>query len=287
MENTIEQVVDIILKSMPSAPPGDTVDTFRAGDPWQKVTGILKSMPGTPREGTIDTFKVGDPSQKVTGIVTTWLASYEVIQRASELGANLIITHEPTYYNHFDNVDWLEDDPVYQAKRQLIDENNIVIWRFHDLWDRHGIVPGLIRELGWEDYADAEPNLYNIPSTSVKDLTISLKEKLGIRVEQVVGDLEMVCHCVAVSPGWAGARRQIRFLGQDSVDVLICGETNECVTCEYARDAIAAGKRKALIVLGHVYTEEPGMKWLVEWLRPHLPDVAITRVPTGYPFGAL
>jgi putative NIF3 family GTP cyclohydrolase 1 type 2 len=259
MENTIEDVVDIILKAVPSAPP----------------------------ENTVDTFKAGDPSQKVTGIVTTWLASYEVIQRANELGANLIITHEPTYYNHLDNVDWLEGDTVYQAKRQLIDENNIVIWRFHDLWDRHGIIPGLLRELGWEDYADRELNLYNIPPTSVKDLTISLKEKLGIRAAQVVGDLEMVCHCVALSPGFAGGRRQIELLGKDAVDVLICGEIHEWETCEYVRDAIAEGKHKALIVLGHVYSEEPGMKWLVEWLRPHLPGIAVTHVPTGDSFGFL
>lgn len=259
MEKTMQGVVDIIVKAVPDTPPKDTVDTFKAGD----------------------------PSQKVTGIVTTFLASYQVIQRAIELGANLIITHEPTYYNHLDKVDWLEGDPVYQAKRQLIDENNIVIWRFHDLWDRHGIVTGLVSELGWEDYADTEPNLYGIPPTSLRDLVVSLKERMRIRAVRVMGDLEMVCRRVALSPGFAGGRRQIQLLGREGVDVLICGEIHEWETCEYVRDAIAKGKRKALIVLGHVYSEEPGMKWLVEWLRPHLPDVAITHVPAGDPFGFL
>ena len=53
---------------------------------------------------------------------TTFLATRAVVQRAVDVGANLIITHEPVYYGHRDEVDWLADDPVYQAKRRLIDD---------------------------------------------------------------------------------------------------------------------------------------------------------------------
>ena len=71
------------------------------------IDGILKEVQETPIKGTVDTFKTGDPTREVTGIVTTFLASYEVIQKAVELGANLIITHEPTFNHHLDEVDWL------------------------------------------------------------------------------------------------------------------------------------------------------------------------------------
>ena len=91
------------------------------------IDTILQEVPGAPFEESVDTFKAGDPSLEVTGIVTTFLASYEVIQRAVDLGANLIITHEPIYYNHLDEVDWLTNDPVYQAKRQLLEENNVTV----------------------------------------------------------------------------------------------------------------------------------------------------------------
>lgn len=248
---------------------------------------ILQAIPGAPLEKTVDTFKSGDPSHEVTGIVTTFLATYEVIQRTANLGANLIITHEPTYYNHLDEVAWLEDDPIYAAKRQLIDDNGIAIWRFHDHWHRHrpdGIRTGLVKALSWEDYGDADSALYHIPPTTLKELATSLKEKLGIRTVRAVGDLGMPCCHVGLAPGAGGGRRQIRFLGREDVDVLICGEINEWEVSEYARDALAQGRHKALIVLGHANSEESGMEWLVEWLRARFPDIPITHVPARDPF---
>jgi putative NIF3 family GTP cyclohydrolase 1 type 2 len=252
------------------------------------VDTIIQAIPGAPLEKTVDTFKSGDPSQEVTGIVTTFLASHAVIQRTIELGANLIITHEPTYYNHLDEVDWLEGDPVCQAKRRLIEENDVVIWRFHDYWHRHepdGILTGVISTLGWEDYADAEnPRVYHIPPASLRDLAASLKDRLAIDTVRVVGDLEMTCRRVGLLAGAIGGRIQIALLRQEDVDVLVCGEIDEWETSEYVRDAVAQGQAKALIVLGHANSEEPGMAWLVEWLRPRFPDVAITHVPVGDPF---
>ncbi len=76
---------------------------------------------------------------------------------------------------------------------------------------------------------------------------------------------------------------QIRQFSQSGADVLAVGEINEWETCEYARDAISAGQKKALIVLGHANSEEPGMKYLAEWLKPLVPGVKITHVPCGEP----
>jgi len=66
--------------------------------------------------------------------------------------------------------------------------------------------------------------------------------------------------------------------------MLLAGEINEWDVNEYARDATAMGAGKALIVLGHADSEEPGMAHLVDWLAPKLPGVAITHVPAGNPF---
>ena len=46
---------------------------------------------------TVDTFKAGDPSTAVTGIATTSLATIDVMRRAMQAGANLIITSGPTF----------------------------------------------------------------------------------------------------------------------------------------------------------------------------------------------
>jgi putative NIF3 family GTP cyclohydrolase 1 type 2 len=254
----------------------------------QVINGILEAVPGAPLEGTVDTFKSGDPAQEVTGIVTTFLASYEVIHSAIDLGANLIITHEPIYYNHLDEVDWLEDDAIYQAKRRLIEENDVVIWRFHDHWHMHrpdGILTGVVKALGWEDYVDTKaPAIYNIPAVTLQDLALLFKKKLGIHMVRVVGDREMVCRRVGLMLGAMGGGAQINFLRLEDLDVIVCGEVREWEITEYVRDAVAQGKRKALIVLGHANSEEAGMAWLVEWLRPRFPDVDITHVGVGDPF---
>ena len=39
-----------------------------------------------------------------------------------------------------------------------------------------------------------------------------------------------------------------------------------------------------MIVLGHVFSEEPGMEWLAEWLQPKLPGIPVLHIPSGEPF---
>lgn len=249
---------------------------------------ILQAVPGGPLEDTVDTFKSGDPSQEVTGIVTTFLASFDVIQRAVNLGANLIITHEPIYYNHRDEVDWLADDPVYRAKRELLDENNVVVWRFHDYWHRHqpdGILTGMVKALRWEEYVISDkPLVFNIAAVPLQELAFFFKSKLDIGTVRVVGDLGLTCQRVGLLLGAVSGRRQIEFLSHEDVDVLICGEIDEWETSEYVRDAVAEDKNKALIILGHANSEEPGMRWLADWLGTKFPGVSITHLPVGDAF---
>ena len=95
---------------------------------------IIKNIPVSPFAETVDTVKAGNAKQILKGIVTTSFATIEVIEKTALTGANFIIAHEPTFYNHLDKTDWLEQDDVYQYKQALIDKHGIVIWRFHDYW---------------------------------------------------------------------------------------------------------------------------------------------------------
>ncbi len=253
----------------------------------QIMDTIIAAIPGGRKQETVDTVKTGDPTQPVTGIVTTFLATQEVIERTVALGANLIITHEPTFYNHLDEVDWLAGDEVYAAKRRLIDEHGIVIWRFHDYWHTHepdGIMIGVLKQLGWEGYAAAEVPYEEIPPVTLADLAALLKDKLGVVAIKAIGDPALLCRRVGMMVGAAGGRWQIRYLRETQVDVLVCGEIAEWETSEYVRDALRQGQRVALLVVGHAPSEEPGMAYLVDWLRPRFPGVPITHVPAGSPF---
>jgi len=100
----------------------------------------IKAHVGVPwQEPTVDTFKAGDPQSHVTGVAVTMMATLDVLKRAAANGQNLIITHEPTFYDHMDNPAQLpqgEDDAVLKEKRGFIAEHHLVIWRFHDYWHR-------------------------------------------------------------------------------------------------------------------------------------------------------
>jgi len=252
------------------------------------IDKIIAAIPGEPREDTVDNIKTGKPGQKVTGIVTTFLATLQVLQKTVELGANLVITHEPTFYNHLDEQEWLKDDPVYEAKRRFIEEHQLAIWRFHDYWHRHnpdGVLTGTLKRLGWEDYVDPlDPTICVIPSIPLSELVPVIKEKLGVQTARIMGDPNFICQRVAVLVGAWGGRTQILTLGRDDVDTLVCGEIAEWETTEYVRDATQMGRPKALVVVGHANSEEPGMEYLVEWLQKPLPNIPIHHLATGNPF---
>src|SRR4029077_10760962 len=87
----------------------------------KQVAARIQSHVGIPwMVGTVDTFKAGDPATQVTGIAVTMMATLDVLQRAAASGKNLVITHEPTFFNHLDAPDSLpqkETDAVLAAKR--------------------------------------------------------------------------------------------------------------------------------------------------------------------------
>lgn len=249
------------------------------------IDGILAETPYKTGDQTVDTVKSGNAQDGVQGIVTTFLASYEVLEQAVAAGANFIITHEPTFYNHRDETEWLASDPVYMAKRRYIDEHKLVIWRFHDYWHKHrpdGITTGFVRAVGWQSYLENDGlEICNLPSMPLAGVVTHLKRQLGATGVRVIGDDAMICRRAALLLGACGGHPQITALGRPDVDVVICGEVHEWETNEYVRDAVRLGAQKALIVLGHAASEEAGMSYLAERLRERIPGVIITHVATG------
>jgi hypothetical protein len=51
----------------------------------------------------------------------------------------------------------------------------------------------------------------------------------------------------------------------------------------YVEDQIASGARKALVVLGHVASEQAGMAWCAEWLRDVVDEVPVRFVAAEEP----
>ena len=85
-------------------------------------------------------------------------------------------------------------------------------------------------------------------------------------------------------PGAAGGRNQISAASSAKPDVLIVGELSEWETAEYVRDARAAGNKISLIVLGHADSEEPGSKYMADWVKKNIDGVKVVEIPAGNPF---
>jgi putative NIF3 family GTP cyclohydrolase 1 type 2 len=166
----------------------------------------------------------------------------------------------------------------------------MVVFRFHDHWHERrpdGILKGMTEALGLTGYKHAgEPALYTIPETTVEAFASRIKSTLSIRTMRVIGNPAMRLSKVAMLPGADSSMNQIRMLERDDVEALIIGESREWETVEYTRDAVAQGRRKALLVLGHVPSEEAGMRECAAWLKSFVSEVPIEFMPAGEVFWA-
>jgi len=265
------------------------------------ITAIKKYHRGTFRGKAIDESVTrdrvlyGDPDRACTGIVTTCFASVRVIKEAAERGANLIISHEALFWNHGDHTDWLADNTVFQDKKALLDRYGITVWRDHDYihsgipieggWT-DGIFYGLMKELGWESYLSCDieqPIEFMLPKTTASAVAREMIEKIGLNGMKIYGDPETpvqhawVCgHIYGPNDNAITAKAEAEHF-----DLLIPLEIHDFTTAEYVRDASLLGHNKAIICCGHFNTEEPGMKYMAEWLQQLLGDIRVSYVQSG------
>ena len=253
----------------------------------QVIERIQKNV-GVPwRSETVDTFKAGDPDTVVKGIATSFSATLDVCKRAHTAGKNLLIMHEPTFYNHTDETTNLGGE-MYETKRNFIEKNGLVVWRFHDHWHARkpdGILAGMTEALGWGKHGSSEqPRLFSLPVTTLEGLAQNMQGRLDARAIRVIGDPQMTVRRAFLSPGFNNFPPIMKAMDSPDVDVLVIGETREWEGIEYARDCVSAGKKKGLIVLGHVPSEERGMEECARWLRTFVTEVPIQYLPGGDPF---
>jgi putative NIF3 family GTP cyclohydrolase 1 type 2 len=249
------------------------------------ISMIIKNTGHAPISKTVDIIKEGDPETPVTGIVTSMFGTMDVLRKAVELKCNLIIVHEPLYYNHLDETAQFQNDPVFLEKKKYINDHKLVIWRFHDyihMMQPDGIESGMVKKLGWKDYVvNGQLDQFVLPETTLKGLLNYLKQIFPKNAFYVIGDPEMKLTRIKFAPGAPGSQTHIRLLEQDNTDVVIAGESQQWETYEYMRDAVSQGRKKAIIFLGHIASEEAGMDYCVEWLKSFIKDIPVRFVESG------
>ena len=258
----------------------------------QQILDRMRDNIGTVwREGGVDRIIAGTPDTPVTGVATTMMATFDALKAAVASKLNLVITHEPTYWSHPDTITQLLDDPLYQTKLNWMRAHNLVVFHFHDHW--HGKRPvdginyGMAQKMGWTGYMDAANNRqFNLPATTLLDLARSFRRKLGDRTLRVVGAPDLPVSKVVASWGNCSAFPGVPFLNSEA-DVLVIGEAQDWDLVAYAQDLVTAGKKKGLILLGHVLSEQWGMNYCADWLKGFVPEVPVRFVPLIEPYWGL
>jgi putative NIF3 family GTP cyclohydrolase 1 type 2 len=250
---------------------------------------------------TVDGLKAGDPSTVVTGVVTTAMATLAVLQQAVKAGANVVISGEPTFYAKTDArtppaprvpgggvpAAAAPPDPVFAAKNAFIDRHTLVIVRLSDHWrlrEPDPLAIGLAQAMGWAKYQVAgDARRYEVPALTVDALVGAIGKKLGASGGiRVVGNPKTTVRRIGLLPGSTPIQASLTLLPQ--VDAIVAGEVREWESVEYARDQVAAGHEKALILVGRVLSEDPGMQVCADWLKTVVPGVPVRHFAVGDPY---
>ena len=246
-----------------------------------------------------DGFKAGDPATVVKGIATTAMATLDVLKQAVKTNTNLVLTYEPTFYGRADGrapavsaprrapAEFGADDPVVKAKREFIENNRLVVFRLRDHWQgrkENDMVTGLAAALGWSAHrVKTDDALYDIPPTTAEETVALIRGRLNLRGGlRAVGDRKAIVRRVLLHPGpMIPATLWQRY---SEVDVIVAGEVREWENTHYAADMFTVGEKRALVTIGRVVSEDPGMRACAEWLKRVIKEVPARWIGAGDPY---
>lgn len=217
----------------------------------------------------------GSRDKEITKVLCALDMNEDVIAEASDIGAQLIITHHPLMFRGRKNIS--TDDPEGRLLTELIrkDIAHIAMHTNFDSADK-GVNDALAATLGLTDVVKLEKGMRmgHIDKISLGQLESFVGEKLGGAVRRY-GDREFAVSKVAVMGGSAGDYYPIALAA--GADVFVTGE------CGYhdALDALNLGL--CVLEAGHAATELPAVSLMSDILSTIVPDIEV-KVSTYIPY---
>ncbi len=252
-----------------------------------EIMEILFSMADmTGFDNTCDTLKCGNAEKEVHKTAVTMFPTVDVINKAHEWGADLLIVHEPLYYNHLDKY---SEDQVEVKKREFLESTGMTVYRYHDhshIARPDMISVGMFEALGLEGEYEYETDglvRYHLrDAITPRDLASLMEKRLDIKHLRIAGSVDIPMRVLSGkfgSPGGVG-----RELRSDKCEIMLIGEVCEWADCEYARDAAQLGFKKAVIAMGHIPSERNGMMYIADILKKKCPDLSVKYFESGEVF---
>ena len=228
----------------------------------------------------------GRSEKEVQRVFVALDATEAIIQEAIGIGADMLITHHPMFRSGIETITDLD----YTGRRLLkLIQHDISYYAIHTNYDVLalseivGNVLGLQNQVVLWDTLEQEGEVHGIgrigelsKPCSIATCCDLVKDKFGLSMVRVIGDLNHVVSKVAIAPG--SGRSTIPYALAKRVDLLITGDIGH----HDGLDAIDQGL--AIIDAGHYSTEYLFMKDMKSFLLEQDSTLEVVAETINHPF---
>lgn len=253
----------------------------------QDLLDYLLTLADVP-EATVDKIIYGSPDNKIKKIATCWISSLANLKKAYEAGANVLVTHEPTFYTHLDlysedthfsyvskNMNFAKGENAYlsmiEEKKTWITEHEMTVIRCHDVMDRvkgFGIASTLGKILGYGEFDETVDDLmykvYIIQPDTAYNVTLNIAQKLAPFNQsgvQFYGDENRIVRRIGIGTGcYCDPLMAMEY----SADYYLA--INDSIAT-WVQTAYSNDSGLPMGVIDHGVSEEAGMRALCEHLN--------------------
>jgi putative NIF3 family GTP cyclohydrolase 1 type 2 len=267
---------------------------------------MLRAALGNPMTTAMyEGLCAGNPQSPVHGIAVCYAPTVEVLRRAAVERKTLILSREHPFFLH-GGLHYaytsggleaaLKDDPVANAKRELISANKLMVLRFGRAWDLFRPKASsfaLAKAMGLTAIEPAPTDrargvVCEMPRIKLSALAQIAFERLKAPAPRIVGDPDATVTRVAVLAGETDPTPALaQLLADPKIDGLVAGaggtvdEVDGAIA--YFRDVVASGRRIALLAVGYGPSQEPGVAEFASWVKPVFTKLPVAWWPTPDP----
>jgi putative NIF3 family GTP cyclohydrolase 1 type 2 len=263
----------------------------------REINHWLRSLHAVP-EPSVDGVIVGDPETLVRGIAVLWMPTWAALRTAHAQGLNVVVAHEPTFFNHYDLERFEEGlgvlppagrrifEATRDAKRRWIEETGVVVIRCHDVLDSMpgGVVDSLAYALGFSraSYVNEVPHHRVVrvdPPVAAIALAQRLANSFGALGQPGVafyGDPGRAVKSLGLGTGYACEPWRFVELGADMA-LTIDDRIKTWTEGQWADDS-----GYPLVVIHHGSSEEWGVRRLAELVREAYHEIPVKLLAQGY-----
>ena len=250
------------------------------------LNAFLDRADWVDRANTVDRIIIGDPEKEVRSALVTWISSLAAVRAAIARHADMLVTHEPTFYVHRQEHEKWEASPTTREKKALIDNSGLVVLRIHDVWDHMpeaGIPWAWARFLGLGEKPaaiseDEYQHRYDIAPVTLGAFAGRIARRvrgLGESCVQLIGEGRRRVSRVGIGTGCLCDIPTFEGMGCDVS--IVCDDG----TAYWSHLQRAADAGHHVLRVNHGTSEEPGMITLTQYINEHLPGVQAVHLPHG------